>query len=132
MDQVFPGSKTPLVAPPEPETDDADQWDTKPHIFSLRGVETEFFTIGQLAQALGNRQASTIRKWENEGVLPKSMYNKPSHDPRGRRRMYSRAMVEGLMEIAREEGVFWPQKGLRLSQTQFTVKAVSLFKRLQS
>jgi len=97
-------------------------------IFTVRGVEKQFFPIGALALALGGRSANTIRAWEKEGNLPKSVFVKPSADPRGRRRMYTRAMVEGLVRIAKEEGIFWPDKGKRLAETAFTEKAVALFK----
>lgn len=127
--KFFPGSKTPLdIEEKQQELQhESDQWDLKPLIFTVRGKETEFFPIGALALALGGRSANTLRAWEKEGTIPKSVYVKPSKDPRGRRRMYTRAMVEGLVRIAKEEGVFWPQKGVRLSSTQFTAKAVELF-----
>jgi hypothetical protein len=44
--------------------------------------------------------------------------------------MYTRQMVEGLVKIAREEKVLWPDKGKRLSDTNFSVKAVALFNHL--
>jgi DNA-binding transcriptional MerR regulator len=109
---------------------ETEKWDAKPYIFLVNGKELEFFSIGQLGKALGNRSAVTLRKWEREGILPKSPYTKPSDDPRGRRRMYTRAMVEGLVKIAKEEGVWLPDKGRRLSETMFKTKAVALFKRL--
>src|SRR5438045_1866404 len=109
---------------------ESDKWDAKPFVFLANGVEQEFFSIGQLGKALGNRSAETLRKWEREGILPKSPYMKPSPDPRGRRRMYMRGMVEGLVKIAKEEGVWLPDKGNRLSETMFQQKALLLFKKL--
>lgn len=91
----------------------------------------EFFTIGQLGKALGNRSSNTLRAWEREGIIPRSPYVKPSATVNGRRRMYSRAMVEGLVKIAREEGILFPDKGKRLSDTKFTVRAVELFNELR-
>lgn len=130
--KYFPGSSTPLDFEriQQRKEDEVSQWDAKPLTFNLGGVPTEFFTIGQLGMALGNRSANTLRAWEKEAILPKSPYVKPSPDPRGRRRMYTRAMVEGLIQIAKEEGVLWPHKGTRLSETQFRVKAAQLFKSL--
>jgi|SRR6267142_611116 len=130
--KVFPGSTTPLVFEKvrEVQEESISNWDAKPFIFMVGGKETEFFSIGQLGKALGNRSPVTLRKWEREGILPKSPYTKPSNDPRGRRRMYTRGMVEGLVKIARDEGVLWPDKGKRLSETMFQVKAVRLFKSL--
>jgi hypothetical protein len=96
----------------------------------VAGVETEFYTLGNLAQALG-RQPVTIRKWEREGIIPKSTYQSPGRDddPRGRRRLYTREQIEGIVRIAHEEGVLVShQKPLKA--TNFTVRVVDLFKRL--
>lgn len=132
VSKFFPGSTTPLNIDNirKEQEDESANWDLKPFIFTVRGKETEFFPIGALAKALGNRSANTLRAWEKEGILPKSVYVKPSADPRGRRRMYTRAMVEGLVEIAREEGVLWPHKGVRLGMTKFTQRALELFQEL--
>lgn len=129
MSKVFPGSSTPMNFEElrVVQTNSIDDWDAKPNIFTMNGKEVEFFSIGQLGKALGNRSPNTLRAWEREGTLPKSPYVKPSADPRGRRRMYTRAMVEGIVQIAKEEKVFWPQKGLRISETQFTERVKELF-----
>ncbi len=131
ISKFFPGSTTPLDIEHQQRVQqhESDQWDLKPLIFTVKGKETQFFPIGALALALGGRSANTIRAWEKEGNLPKSVFVKPSADPRGRRRMYTRAMVEGLVRIAKEEGIFWPDKGKRLADTAFTEKAVELFTR---
>jgi len=130
LSKFFPGSNTPLDIEEKQRAQqhESDQWDLKPFIFTVKGKETEFFPIGALALALGGRSPNTLRAWEKEGILPKSVFVKPSKDPRGRRRMYTRAMVEGLVRIAKEEGIFWPDKGKKLSDTVFTEKAVELFK----
>lgn len=132
LEQYFPGSKTPLLADRvrELQKEVIDKWDDKPHRFSVNGVEQDFFTIGQVAMALGNRSANTLRAWEKDGTIPKTRYMKNSHDPRGRRRMYSRAMVEGMIRIAEEEGVLFPNKGIRISDTKFTERVQELFNRL--
>lgn len=134
LDEFFPGSTTPLdfdIRRKKAEVE-IGAWDSKPLIFKLKGKDTEFFTIGHLAKALGDRSAITLRKWEAEGILPKSPYVKQSEDPRGRRRMYTREQVEGLVRIAREEGVLWPRKGLRLSETNFRTRAQELFTSLRA
>lgn len=127
--KYFPGSTTPLDIEEKKQEQqyESDQWDLKPMIFTVKGKETEFFPIGALALALGGRKATTVRAWEQEGLIPRTVFMKPSKDPRGRRRMYTRAMVEGLVKIAKEEGVFWPQRGVRLTMTQFPQKALELF-----
>lgn len=129
LSKFFPGSTTPLdiEEKQQKQQHESDQWDLKPMIFTVKGKETQFFPIGALALALGGRKSSTIRAWEQEGILPRSVFVKPSKDPRGRRRMYTRAMVEGLVKIAKEEGVFWPQRGVRLTETRFPQRALELF-----
>lgn len=132
LSKFFPGSNTPLniESIKREQEDESANWDLKPFIFTVKGKEMQFFPIGALALALGKRSPNTLRAWEKEGILPKSVYVKPSRDPRGRRRMYTRAMVEGLVKIAKEEGVWLPDKGKKLSETRFTARAVELFQKL--
>ncbi len=135
-DRFYPGSNRPIVRHPnrnslhtEPATSAGD-WDHKPRKYVVAGTETEFFTVGQLATALG-RQPVTIRKWEREGVIPKSTFQSPGRDGdvRGRRRLYTREQVEGIVHIAHEEGVLVShQKPIK--DTQFTLRVIDLFKRL--
>lgn len=134
-EQFYPGSTKPIIRHPNRLHTEAApsvaNWDVKPRKYTVGGVETEFFTVGQLAQALGGRQSVTIRKWEREGVIPKSTYQATGRDgdPRGRRRLYSRAQVEGMVRIAQEEGVLVShQKPIR--STNFTARVVELFQRL--
>jgi hypothetical protein len=133
LNGLFPGSKTPLnFREIQKEKEEySESWDSKPLIFTINGKEMEFFSIGQLGLALGGRSSNTLRAWEKDGIIPKSFYIKPSTDPRGRRRMYSRAMVEGMVRIAKEEGVLFPDKGKKLSSTNFTERIVMLFKELR-
>ena len=103
-----PGSKKPTVASLEHKRErkrqaEEDPWDTNPKTFDLNGVPTEFFDITALSIAL-KRAPTTLRRWETEGVIPKSTYYK-GNDPRGRRRLYTRAQIEGMQRIAREEGM---------------------------
>lgn len=133
-EQFYPGSTRPLVRHPNrlhtEVAKSAADWDAKPRKYVVGGVEMEFFTVGQLARALG-RQPVTIRKWEREGVIPRSTYQSPGRDddPRGRRRLYSRKQVEGIVRIATEEGVLVShQKPIK--DTQFTARVTDLFKRL--
>jgi len=135
--EVFPGSRTPLAFEDirKVKEEVSESWDAKPLIFTVKGKQMEFFSIGQLGRALGNRSANTLRAWEKDAILPITPYRKPSRnaddpDPRGSRRMYSRAMVEGLIKIAKEEGIWLPDKGRKLSQTRFTMRATELFQAL--
>jgi hypothetical protein len=132
-DEYYPGSKMRRAArtlDPEPEPEII--W-PKGRILTISGYEVECFTTGQLAGLLGGRKAVTIRAWEAEGLLPKSGYYVPGRDGdvRGRRRYYTKAQVEGLLDIAREEGVLYPSTRVSISRTRFTERATDLFMELR-
>jgi hypothetical protein len=134
-EQFYPGSTRPLVrhrnrlnTDAAPAVADPGAWDAKPRKGVVNGVETNFYTIGQLAQALG-RQPVTIRKWEREGVIPKSTYLSPGRDGdvRGRRRLYTLEQVIGIARIAAQEGILVShQKNIK--DTRFTERVIDLFK----
>ena len=112
VDQYYPGSKRkrkPIVAK-KPEVELDLHWDAKPIKKTLpNGRDLEMFTIGALAAALG-RPVITRRAWIKEGYLPAAPYRLPStKDVNGKdhqgRRLYSRAMVEKVVEILRTVGL---------------------------
>lgn len=112
----FPGKREP-VNRSAPAVDTSPQvWDEKPTFYTYKGVSTEFFTISNLAVALG-RKPVTIRSWENKGLLPKSPYRSPrpqrgsipGKEVKGRR-LWTRPQIEGIMKIAREEQVIFNGK----------------------
>lgn len=130
--EFYPGSKerrqvnhVPDEAPDVPDLGSG-------RMLLVNGLEVEFFTIGQLAAVL-HRQPVTIRAWENEGVLPASGWTKPGQDgdTRGRRRLWTRAQVEGIWRIAREEGVLEPGPRINIAKTQFTSRVRLLFAQLR-
>ena len=84
-----------------------EMWDDKPSYYVVRGEEREFFTISNLAQALGY-SVQSIRAWEAAGLLPKSPYR--SARTRGPvaggksnkgRRLWTRAQIEAVLAAAR-------------------------------
>lgn len=99
-----------------------------PREYLVDGGLVQFYTIGQLGQVLG-RKAVTMRTWERTRVLPKATFQapNPSGDLRGRRRLYSRAQVEGLLRIAVEEGILG-EEGKPVGSTRFTERAFKFFK----
>jgi hypothetical protein len=116
---------------PENEAQDFDLGKSK--IFLVNGQPTELFTLGAVARAL-NRQPVTVRKWESEGIIPRSPFVLPSHDPRGQRRLYTRAQIEALRTVAEEEGVLSPNangKWKAIETTSFREKAIRAFKGAQ-
>jgi hypothetical protein len=112
VDQYYPGSKRkrkPIEAK-KPEVELDLNWDAKPIKKTLpNGRDVEMFTIGALAAALG-RPVITIRSWIKEGYLPAAPYRLPAtKDVNGKnhqgRRLYSRSMVEKVVEILRTTGL---------------------------
>lgn len=136
MTRYYPGSKTPvketkLQAPISqlPEADELGRSKT----FLVDGKPQEFYGVGELASAL-NRRSVTIRKWESDGTIPNATFILPSDDKRGRRRLYTRAQIEGLKRIAQEEGLLEPNangKWKALEETKFRTRALQLFKELE-
>ena len=112
LNDFYPGSKRKRkkIEPKKPEVIPDRHWDSKSIKKTLpNGSSVEMFTIGALAQALG-RPVITLRLWIKEGYLPASPYRLPSKkDINGEdhlgRRLYSRAMVEKVVELFTEAGV---------------------------
>lgn len=128
---LYPGTNRQIVSaqpldltPPAPIQ---ERWDAHPRVYTVRGKTVEFFPIGALAKALG-RQVSTVRRWEQDGILPVSLWRSPSTDVRGRQRLYSRAIVEAMVQIAQEEGVLNPH-GRNIHKTNFRARVYELFVR---
>lgn len=112
LEDYYPGSKRkrkPIVVK-EPEVKPDAHWDSKPYKKTLpNGRDLEMFTIGALASAVG-RPVITIRAWIKEGYLPASPYRMPTKKNRNGedhagRRLYSRAMVEALVDIFAKAGL---------------------------
>lgn len=100
---------------PEESAAVVSDWDRNPTIKKLKGVDTEFFTVGALAEALG-LQTVTIRSWERKGWIPKSMYRTPAppkHPVDGKkpmgRRLYTRSQIEIVIKAAKSSGVSDPE-----------------------
>lgn len=102
-------------------------WDANPRILPVNGEDVEFFTIGALATAL-ERSPVTIREWESKGIIPKARFQIPGKDGlRGKRRLYTRPQIEGIILIAREEKILGVKKVKDFTETDFTSRVVKLF-----
>jgi hypothetical protein len=124
--EYYPGSKTPVRNYGNP----ADAEAVKPYdpaeplelgtgrTLLVKGEPVEFFTIGVLARAL-NRKPVTVRKWENEGTLPKAGYRDPRVRGKGKQRLYSRPQIEVAVRIAYDEGIL-TDIHKQVSKTKFT------------
>lgn len=134
--RTYPGTNTPIPDSPPPfdPGDEDEPWDADPHMqkwLRLAPGEpaVEMFLMGALALAL-NRKPVTLRLWERKGYLPTARYRTPSNGAPAGKRLYTRAQVEGLRGIAREEGLLTAQKSP--ANTQFPVRAKRLFAYLHS
>lgn len=103
-------------------------WAQNPVLVVVNGVERELFGIGALAAAL-NRSARTVRRWEADGTIPPCRFWVQHHDPRGRRRRYTRDWIEGLVVIAADEGLL-DRKSTPIESTEFPRRAFALRQRL--
>lgn len=129
LDEFYPGSRVRRDSPPAPAAAvEEDDLLGKGTVMVLRGRSVEFFTIGQVARAI-NRSAVTLRAWEASNVIPKSGYVKPSADPRGRRRLYTRAQSESIIRLAKEHGVM--DAGSRKPLTSFKLAVWKAFAELK-
>ncbi|MFJ2113380.1 hypothetical protein ACIOEX_16090 [Streptomyces sp. NPDC087850] len=107
-------------------------WDSKPRVYRVGGDLQEFFSIGHLSMAL-NRQPVTIRKWERLGIIPAPTFVIRGKTERGNRRLYTRAQVEGMIQIAQEEGILHHEgEGIHISTTKFSERVIRLFKSLSN
>lgn len=111
-DLKVPGKRKPINRTQEESALSMDEpWDSKPLVYFVGGKPQEFFPISALAHAIG-KASVTIRSWENKGLLPPSPYRSPKPrketipgvSPKGRR-LWTREQIEGILDIARQEGV---------------------------
>lgn len=117
LDVYYPGSKQKRKEKPAPKQEVFPdlQWDSRPRTTTLpNGRDIEMFTIGAIASALG-RPVITIRAWLKEGYLPAAPYRLPAkknihgEDHQGRR-LYSRAMVEKVVELFDTAGLLYVKR----------------------
>lgn len=117
VDDYYPGSKRKRKVKVESkkEVEPDASWDSRPRITTLpSGKDIELFTIGALAAALG-RPVITIRVWLKEGYLPAAPYRLPvkknvNGDDHQGRRLYSRAMVEKVVELFAKAGLLYVKR----------------------
>jgi len=104
----FPGKREPVNRKQKVEEPKHNEWDVAPRSYKVKGVATEFFTVGHLALAV-NRSARTVRYWEREKILPPATFRAPKPNKGVLKqvgdRLYSRAQIEAVVKVAQEEGV---------------------------
>lgn len=130
-EEYYPGSKRKIErSDDDTAADPSDGWDAKPRVYKKDGKDTEFFTVGHLAMAM-NRKPLTIRQWERRGIIPKSTFQRAGRNgsQHGRRRLYTRAQIEGMIQIAAEEGLLSNDRR-EIASTNFKARVLKLFKDL--
>jgi hypothetical protein len=132
-DDIYPGTSRP-VGPPaaiagEYRADD-NSWDANPTFHYLQGGLREFFAIGHLALALG-RSTKTIYKWEARGHFPKATFILNGSSRNGRRRLYTRQQINGVLEIALDEGILTGRQRF-IGATPFPARCAELFHRTRA
>jgi len=108
----------------------------KPKFYKIGGKRIPFYGIGDLAKLL-DREPDTLRKWEEKGWLPKNypVYKgKDPEDPRsvkfGRRRLYTREHLIGILQIAKEEGILAKPNPRPMRETRFPARVKALFTKI--
>lgn len=81
---------------------ESNGWDANPIIKSLKGIETEVFTISALADAL-EKKIVTIRLWEKKGYIPIAPFRLRSKNLNGQKVNGNRVYTRELIEIAIQE-----------------------------
>lgn len=130
---VYPGTARPLGVPHpvvNPGQGEAVRWDEAPVYKKIQGYYREFFAISHLANAL-NRSTKTLYKWESLGLFPAATWIYNGESKNGRRRLYTRPQIEGVVAIAYEEGVLSGTQRF-LSHTQFPARCQELFRQTRA
>jgi DNA-binding transcriptional MerR regulator len=68
-------------------------------IYVIEGKELEMFTIGELAKRL-DRQRQTLRKWENNGIIPQAIYRSGAN-----RRLYTKNQIDAIVKCVNEHQI---------------------------
>ncbi|MGW3860274.1 hypothetical protein ACWEDZ_02150 [Streptomyces sp. NPDC005047] len=132
---VYPGTSRPIGVPHPVQnagTADLARWDEEPVYKKISGFYREFFAISHLANAL-NRSTKTLYKWESSKppLFPQATWIYNGESKNGRRRLYTRRQIEGVIRIAYEEGVLSGTQRF-ISQTQFPARCTELFQQTRA
>lgn len=125
--EFYPGSRTPVKDYTREKYGPPPDVDLLPAP-AITDDGEEFWTLGSLA-ALLERSPVTLRRWEDNGDLPRTPYRLSGATVHAHVRLYTRAMIEGLVKIAYEEGLIANTRR-KLSTTSFRKRAHDLFKEL--
>lgn len=123
---IYPGTVRP-VGPPTGAAlhSGGDGWDADPAFHYVQGAYREFFGIGHLAYALG-RSTKTIYKWERRNLFPRATFILNGSSRNGQRRLYTRQQINGVIDIAVDEGVLTGRRRF-IGATAFPARCFELF-----
>lgn len=126
-EEHYPGSKQKRREPAKKaeKRREEERWDKNPRKLKVNGEDHEFFGIGALAKAL-NRKPVTIKMWETKGYIPLARFRTAVEGGKGHR-LYTRRQIEGLQEIAREEGLLINDRRRSPGDTAFPARAEKLW-----
>jgi MerR HTH family regulatory protein len=84
-------------------------------VYNIAGNKIVLYPIARLVQELEKigyaRNAQTIRKWEDKGVTPPSLFRF------GQKRLYSKEQIEAFCRVAKECDI---KQGLNIAMTGFS------------
>lgn len=131
--EFYPGTSKPITARAPQASEDAEEdLFAKPRTgYQVNGQPFPCYAIGVLAKALG-RQVVTIRLWEREGLLPRTTFSSSRIQGGGKARLYTREQIEGVVRIAKEEGVYERSSRISIRDTDFTERVKALFLDIES
>lgn len=133
--EYYPGTRTEItvqeVDPPSPPVRES-LFDRPLTGYQINGRPFECYTIGTLAKALDDRSPVTIREWERLGLIPKPTFRSSKVQGEGKARLYTREQIEGVVEIAKDEGIFPRSSKKKIRSTRFTSRVTELFRAIDA
>lgn len=133
--EYYPGTSTQISvreATPAPKSTSEDLFARPRTGYQINGRPFPCYAIGILAKALDGRRPVTIRLWEREGLLPKTNFRSSKVQGGGKARLYTREQIEGIVEIAKEEGVYARDTKVSIKFTNFTARVAELFRQIDA
>lgn len=100
-------------------------WEALGTTYLDHGMHVVLYPISALAMAL-ERKTVTIRHWDQQRIIPPANNFTDSRSEHGRRRLYTRAQIFGLQQIAESEGLLAGKK-VFVHKTKFIPRAFALF-----
>lgn len=121
----YPGSKTPVRDYSREKYGEPPETELGEPIATEQGIP--YYPVSELALLL-NRAVGSLRRWEDHGDLPYARRS-ASDSKNGAVRLYTRQELEGLAQIAYEEGLIANPRR-KVSTTRFRERAAKLYESL--